>query len=426
MIRCCALILVLAPTTLIAGPPQGGLGLFREELAHLKRHVQLTNREGAELSEKVNGILLGIIAADGDSGVQGAGATAWICPDSYEEILPAIKAATDDEEGYAAFVEDLRLRQEFARDFAVDSASRALTRACGLSASQQVEVRKQLSDFYNAGWLRRHVRWEVETIEDVNRILAKLDLSEQQQRLWRANRSTVTSRPSATDAMSLVSDNNRATAIRASLKPLLEAGILGIAGRVDLDSKTKRKLEVASKGMIKRLVSIRVNAENEYQELLKTNPNPAYDSEISLNAIGAYPSLVSRNGWHKFVKSCLTEAQWQQLEAQYDEEYEAVRRYYGASRTLSMCYQCELTGKQQMAMRELFMSLMKPRSMTRSSKSAYSTYKKMYAIPRSRYEELIGEQNTIELLAVLQRFRIYFPNVKEDPDTVASAENENQ
>lgn len=417
MTRCCALMLILTPMASCDAMPQANFGLFTEELAHVKRFVPLSISETADLTERVQTKLVSVIAADADG--KAPYSAGWIYPNSYEAILPVIRKALRDKEGLAAFEADLRLRQEFGRDFAVDSASRALAGACGLSQSQRAEIRKQLVEFYNAGRLRHHEGWETNTVEDLNWLIGKLELSDQQKRLWRANGVTVTSRPSSSEAVSSASDKNRATAIRAKLKPLLEARVLAVVGRLDLDSKLARKLEVASKGMVKRLVSIRVNAENEYQELLKTDPNPAYDSELSLNAIGGYPSLISRNGWHKFVKSCLTDEQWQQLEAQYEEDYEEVRRYYGASRTVSMCHRCDLNGKQQMAMRDLFSSLMKPRSMTRSSKMAYSTYKKMYAVPRSRYEELIGEENTVELLKVLQRFRIYFPNVEEDPDTVA-------
>ncbi|MFK7818963.1 MAG: hypothetical protein AB8G99_09605 [Planctomycetaceae bacterium] len=419
MFRCCAVLIALSPMCAFAQfefeQPVAGATFSQRELQLLVRFAEVTEEEQVAIRRAVKPV---VDKAMRDPSRVRRFSTDWIWPDLYEQLLPTIKPLVEDQAGYRAFVADLRLRQRFNREFAVDSAVRTLDAAVGLTSQQRKKLPGVLIKLYDEGLLRRHVSWQPMTLSDIPRLFGKLELTIAQRNRWTANASEIVARPSATDAMRGDSDGERQEALVGDLKWIAEAQVARIEGRLDIDPKTIRKLKLAAKGAIKKAVSVRIEAENEYARLVNQGETPDFDSQLSRHAMGNKYSMFHRIRWRGLVKSVLSESEWQQLQAGYDAEWDVVARYFAASRVLSMCYEFELSGNELLVMRDLFERLGPTREESHDLTKSFIAYKRMYKIPRQQYVELIGEEKAKQFLQKLESYRQYFPNVKEDPDTV--------
>lgn len=418
MVARCTVLFVLSMVGSSRGAYAQTNGALPGELEVLRQYVELSDEQAFALSKAVLPTI--VDARDELSRGGGPAPTSFgrveIWPELYEKLQPTIRKHVADDAVFEAFRQDLRLRQKFAREFAVDSAIVMLDRAVGLTNEQWETLPDKLTRFFNQGRLRRHQKWRVRTTEDLSGLLEKLDLTAEQRESWNANKALMASRPKNVAAsLRKGDDDQRREVLRRELTPLTVASIRRISGRVQLDEKTKRKLSLAAKGAVSRAIHIRIAAEKEYIDLVEQGEQPDYASEVALYALQPHWGLLHHGGWTRFVRAALSEEQWDRLEAASERQEQLRLRHTGAGHVTSICYDVTLTGKQQLALRRLFMGLIPGRVARRDKKNAYQGYLKAYEVPRAKYVELLGEQSTIKVIEALDAFRFYFPNAPPWP-----------
>ncbi len=344
----------------------------------------------------------------------------WIWPELYEEILPLIRERVAEKSEYDAFLKDLRLRQQFDRQFSVDSHFRFLDRTTGLSREQQKTLRPLLEKLYNRGEIGLPA-YRGPQPRDVVLLFDKLGLSDEQQSLWKLNSTDHDGVNVRVDNASDDSREDREEQLREQLKATAAVRIRRIEAAIDLDKKTKRKLQVAAKGAIRRVVTTRIKAEDDLSAAQQKGESPAFDSELYQLATSSRHFLFGVTGdWEKLIKSSISDEQWEELERIREQNFPEAMRLHGARMLRSMGYNLKLDGQAKLKVRDFFAGLVSLRDDLKTTKGTYATYKQLYKIPKEKYVELMGEENYERFAEVLESYRSYFPEVESEKEPEAS------
>ena len=233
----------------------------------------------------------------------------YVPPAIYDGLLESARKKVSDPSKFAEYEKDLLARRAFARKAAAGVFMVQLDRAVGLRSTQWNSAKKTVDELSKVAAIPSVFAIDQKKLSNkANKKLADC-LTEEQMHFWKENGES--SRVWSFSSSSFQGDiDERRKKLKSELQPFADARTSWLCAEFKLSPKQRRRLELAAKGAISKLLDERMAAEEVFAKMLENPGNGNFSSKEARLAMADHATLLHRHSrWRSLMLSVLNEEQ---------------------------------------------------------------------------------------------------------------------
>ena len=317
----------------------------------------------------------------------------------------AAQKAIKDTDAFARYQDDLKARTAFNRRVSVSMFLSQLDSAVGIRFDQRKDIRKALEELAQKDGLPSGLTATGKPPSSAVQSRLKELLTKAQFAWWEKNRQHIQQSGIVVGGTGMAMEK-RAASLKNALTSLAGAKIEWLRDEFKLNAKQTRKLQLAGKGAISKLIDKRLAAEDSVGQSLQDGAGGVrLDSEEAMLGMVHKEMLLSRySRWRGLMLGTLTDEQAMAFRKLEKERAKAERESLIDQCVLGMGRELPLTAKQMTAFRSIFDKLTPPADPEKRT-APYTAYQKVLTLPKEDFVAAIGEDNWQKLQPTLQMMK---------------------
>lgn len=336
----------------------------------------------------------------------------FVPPAIYDGLAVSARRELGGAPKLADYLTDLQARREFKQRATAAMFLLQLDRAVELRRKQWKDAKRVVNELASRAALPSTFAIEVPKLSSEAKSKLKIFLTEQQFEFLEKNYAAV--RVTSFSASTFRGDiDERRKKLKVKLTNVAAARTAWLTDEFKLNEAQSRKLQLAAKGAISKLIDGRMEAEDKFAQMLQEGIPKFMSKDAQLAMADASTLLTRFSRWRKLVDSVLNDEQEAALKQMNLKRAALERKSYASMGLLSLCRELTINAKQLQGFADVLEEITPPVDPTEIG-NPYAGMGRLAELDPERMKKVIGTENWALLKPQLDMMKLTMGEEEEE------------